>query len=299
MFSYKRLLIVIFVISFFAFVPKKPIPLKSYPVPVGTLKISDNFYVDETEVTNFSYLEYIYWLKRVYGSDSKEYLNALPDTLVWQNKNTFNTPYVKYYLTHPAYKDFPVVGVSYKQAKDFCKWRSDRVFEKFLIKKKIIKFLEKPTPDEVFTIEKYFSGKYLNIQPDPNIQYYPEYSLPDSIQVLQIKNYVDSLIKTNMHKLSKYKQFALYNFKDTNNKQLNSDVINAVYSGYASKHLPISYLYGNLREWTDKEGLTFGGSWIDNYETIQSNPFIYQQEKTSAFTGFRCVCQYKKWGSDN
>lgn len=297
MLSYKQFLIVAFIISIFAFVPKKPIPLKSYPVPAGTIKISDNFYVDETEVTNFSYLEYIKWLKQVYGSDSKEYLNALPDTLVWQNKNTFNTPYVKYYFTHPAYKDFPVVGVSYEQAKTFCKWRSDRVFEKLLIKNKIIKKIEHPAPTEVFTIEKYFSGKYLNIQPDPAIQYYPEYSLPDSIQFLQIKQYVDSLIKTNMHKLSKYKQFALYNFKDTSNKHLHSDVTNAVYSGYASKHLPISYLYGNLREWTDKDGLTFGGSWADSYETISANPFVYQKEKTSAFTGFRCACRYKKWGS--
>ena len=68
--------------------------------------------MDETEVTNFMYLEYLYWLERVYSADYPEvYRKALPDTLVWRSKLGYNEPYVEFYLRHPAYRDYPVVGV--------------------------------------------------------------------------------------------------------------------------------------------------------------------------------------------
>ena len=42
-----------------------------------------SFYMDQTEVSNLAYLEYLYWLNRVFGMDYPEVYNkALPDTLV-------------------------------------------------------------------------------------------------------------------------------------------------------------------------------------------------------------------------
>ncbi|HQW87326.1 MAG TPA: SUMF1/EgtB/PvdO family nonheme iron enzyme, partial [Flavobacteriales bacterium] len=41
-----------------------------------------SFYMDEVEVTNFYWLEYLYWLERVFAADYPEiYKKALPDTL--------------------------------------------------------------------------------------------------------------------------------------------------------------------------------------------------------------------------
>lgn len=85
-------------------------------------------YMDETEVSNFSYLEYLYWSARVFGPTFPDiYYKALPDTLVWREKLAYNEPYVEYYLRHPAYRDYPVVGVNWLQANEFCAWRTDRV----------------------------------------------------------------------------------------------------------------------------------------------------------------------------
>ena len=74
-----------------------------------------SFYMDETEVKNVDYREYLYWLRRVYKDYPEVRRRALPDTLVWRSPMGFNDPYVQYYFRHPAYNNYPVVGVSWAQ----------------------------------------------------------------------------------------------------------------------------------------------------------------------------------------
>lgn len=120
-----------------------------------------SFYMDETEVTNIYWLEYLYWLKRVYGADYPEiYSKALPDTLVWRQKLSYNEPYVNYYLRHPAYNDYPVVGVSWLQANDFCAWRSDRVNEAILIREGLFEHFPQQINADHFSTDAYFAGQY-------------------------------------------------------------------------------------------------------------------------------------------
>ena len=92
-----------------------------------------SFYMDETEVTNVMYLEYLDWLKKVFPPTEQRfraiYNGALPDTLVWRNRLGFNEVMTNNYLRHPAYGEYPVVGVSWIQAVEFATWRSDRVNE--------------------------------------------------------------------------------------------------------------------------------------------------------------------------
>lgn len=120
-----------------------------------------SFYMDQTEVTNFHWLEYLYWIRRAYGeSYPMVYKNALPDSLVWRSKLGDNEKYVDYYLRHPAYRDYPVVGVSWLQANDFCKWRTDRVNEYILIREGIFKFNTDQRNESTFNTDAYYVGQY-------------------------------------------------------------------------------------------------------------------------------------------
>jgi len=95
-----------------------------------------SFYMDETEVTNVMYMEYLDYLKSVYPPENPMYKNiykgALPDTLVWRNRLGFNETMTDNYLRHPAYAEYPVVGVNWIQAVQYSEWRTDRVNEALL-----------------------------------------------------------------------------------------------------------------------------------------------------------------------
>lgn len=49
-----------------------------------------------------------------------------PDTLVWMRdfSYSYNEPMAKRYFAHPSFGNYPVVGVSWKQANAFCRWRT-------------------------------------------------------------------------------------------------------------------------------------------------------------------------------
>ena len=100
----------------------------------------NSFYMDETEVSNKQYREYVYWLMNTYVSYPEVYQKALPDSLCWRRSLGFNEPFVDLYFRHPAYKDYPVVGVNWKQASEFAAWRTDRVNEMILDREGVVKF---------------------------------------------------------------------------------------------------------------------------------------------------------------
>ena len=124
-----------------------------------------SFYMDETEVTNLMYMEYLDWLKRVFPPEQENYKNiypgASPDTLVWRNRLGYNETYTNNYLRHPAYANYPVVGVNWIQAVEFSKWRTDRVNESTLEKEGYLKKDAKVVDvkaDATFSTETYLNA---------------------------------------------------------------------------------------------------------------------------------------------
>ncbi|MGB2460368.1 MAG: gliding motility lipoprotein GldJ [Flavobacteriaceae bacterium] len=123
-----------------------------------------SFYMDETEVTNLMYIEYLDWLKRVFVDQPEIYFSALPDTLVWRNQLGYYDDMVNNYLRHPAFRTHPVVGVSWQQASNFAKWRTNRVNELILEEKGWIAKGAR-TSDDIQGINNFDTETYLK-RPD-------------------------------------------------------------------------------------------------------------------------------------
>jgi formylglycine-generating enzyme required for sulfatase activity len=254
----KQIIILLFVIISLAFNKSN---FKKF-IPPGTVKINDTLFADETEVSNLSWLEFEYWTCTKYGKNSSEYKAVVPDTLVWRNKESFNEPYVHNYYRHKAYRNFPVVGITFEQAIAFCKWRTERVKEFYGIAYK----------------------KSLKI----------EYKLPSKEEWEFISN-LGSGIFNNKGKNEKG-LFSLnciredFDTLNTSQSKFN-DVTAPVYS-YWKNYFGLFNMIGNVAEMIDQKNICKGGSWKHHLNECRVGKDI-QYTKSEAWLGFRCVCILK------
>jgi formylglycine-generating enzyme required for sulfatase activity len=238
--------------------------------PPGTVKVADNLFLDIAEISNAAWAEYRNWLKNKYGENSAEYLASALDTNVWRDKLFYNEPYVKYYHSHPAYKDYPVVGVSYEQAVAYCNWRSDRVNELYYFKKHKLKY----HADSNYVVEQIVKYRL------PNKAEWEKFAAVD----------FDEKTKTKANK----KQHVLYNYfkQDTLNNANSVDVTAPVLSYYPDKN-GVYNLLGNVAEMVNEKGIAKGGSFIHTLDELTpQKDFAY--EKPSCYIGFRCAAELVK-----
>ena len=129
-----------------------------------------SFYMDETEVSNQDYREYLHWVQRVYPGNREKINSILPDTTKWRSELAYNEPYVENYFRHPAYADYPVVGVSWEQANAYCAWRTDRVNEQILVDRGILQHDNTQSGQNVYTSKTYLAGLYQGVEGDDPLQ---------------------------------------------------------------------------------------------------------------------------------
>ncbi|MFO0322028.1 MAG: formylglycine-generating enzyme family protein [Bacteroidota bacterium] len=237
--------------------------LKSF-IPPGTVQINDTLFADNSEVTNFSWQEYEYWTKTIYGSNSKEHLASLPDTTCWREKLSNNEPYVKYYYRHIAYRNFPVVGISHEQANAFCKWRTNRV-------------------KTLLTIKKDFNHQNF------------EFRLPSKTEWEMLAETSTMFLLNNGKDEKGNYQF---NFLHPNlngdfySPDTGGDVTTPVYS-YHKNWFGLYNMLGNVAEMVSEKGISKGGSWRNRIEECRVGKEL-EYTKANAWVGFRCVCIIKK-----
>jgi hypothetical protein len=290
--------------------PRKLQPLHLKDTP-GAIGIDKTLMCDETEISNFTWLEYLYWIDRAYGTKSPEYVAATPftdDSNGYTCLQDLNTKY----LRDPKYRNHPVLGISQKQAREFSEWRSDRVFEYYLIKNGYLDYDVEQRSPNLFTREKYFNGTHVPtyLADNPEMVFirdttlmYPIYRLPTFSDRQLILDYVDSTDYAYQLSYPKDEKEAIEHDWiiraaispcDSNRLQIYPTV--DVNTGFTKKKRVDLLLNtrGNVAEWLSEENLTAGGGWAHTLEYILVNDTISSYEPNE-WTGFRNVCTWKKY----
>lgn len=118
-----------------------------------------SFYISRYEESNEQYLAYLTDLKNYYSEST--YLNALPDTLVWQKEKisqSEKTYLTANYLRNPDFAHYPVVGLSPEQIQRYASWKTDRINEFILIREGIIDYTKPTDSSDIFNTRNYFEN---------------------------------------------------------------------------------------------------------------------------------------------
>jgi formylglycine-generating enzyme required for sulfatase activity len=241
--------------------------------PPGTVKINDTLFVDQTEVANVHWREYLYYLNRF---DSGNAYKALPDTLVWRDSNPFNEPLTKYYFRHPMFNRYPAVGISYEQAVEFCKWRTYVANQGVYFRQNKIKDLKNHIQDS-FPIKFYY-----------RLASNKEWEMIAAGQLSATEfpyGHKDVYAKWRG---KKWKAFNCIYPEDSTKKT----APDGPYTVDVKAFLPNAYgtynMIGNLSEMLSEKGTAKGGSFV---HPLDSCKIVLNQhyEKPEVWLGFRCV----------
>lgn len=251
--------------------------------PPGTIQINDSVFIDQYEVSNITYREFLFSMKNIFGKNSLLYTTMIPQSDVWStieyiecgdkiidlNPATIEMLEGSYHRAY-MFNDFPVVGVSFQQAKNFCTWRTDAVNAHLLIQAGLIS----PESRFDFTLIDYLNlmGEQKRVD---SFQRYPVFLLPTR-EILEELEYLDNFDSRNREMICE----ALQNdeksfFMLTKNQEYN-------------KYGAVANLSGNLAEMSSENGIAYGGSWINNESDcriFKTQPY----DTPSAWLGFRCA----------
>ena len=117
---------------------------------------------DSVNVFQINRFKYEYWMTKKDFSIERKVINVLPDTSAWFRHfpYSWNEHMEILYNWHPAYYNYPVVGLNYEQVQAFLNWKENQLRKKFSNKNfEIIVSLPNPVEYEYAVISSFSKQK--------------------------------------------------------------------------------------------------------------------------------------------
>ena len=241
------------------------------------------FYLYDREVSNAMYLQFV--------NESGLAKNiTLPDTSVWNLKQGYMAPYVEYYFRHPAYAEYPVIGISHSQCLLFCEWLTKKynADPKRKFKKAVF---DLPAEEEWVCAAK--GGLENSPFPwgGPNMQNTKGEWMANFLVMDQSCIYRDNLKSVSGELVSEPIFVASKGGFTTGTIDVTAPV-----GSYWANDYGLFNMSGNVEEFVKEKGISKGGSWRDTgyYLRIQSREKYDDTNEKSVERGFRMVMRVEK-----
>lgn len=255
--------------------------------PPSCVHLTKNIFIDEAEITNIDYQEFLFYVKR--DSTEESFNKIIPQLRVYDHNDAD-------YYTSSQYRFFPVVGLTYEQAKEYCKWRSQFVTNLYKTEyKKNVNFkfrLPTETEWELAASNGLNKMKY---------QYGVEKVQTISLKVnSKASEFLFDKILTTKNEEEVTKDIVQdglikdlpFNVKRDLPYFLQFDTPYYTYSFYRNDY-GIYNMIGNVAEMVEENGVVKGGSFRDGL----SNSKITDRRNYDSPTddiGFRCICEVEQ-----
>ncbi|MGF7083026.1 SUMF1/EgtB/PvdO family nonheme iron enzyme [Mucilaginibacter sp. UYCu711] len=223
----------------------------------------------------------------------REPINVYPDTTVWARDfpNSQNSQMTESYFSNPVYDDYPVVGVSWKQARAFAAWRT-KIWRKY--------------------VHTLLSPKLIQLQIDLPTEAQWAYAATEQIGIIDTTKKVRNKSKTTLP-IANYKQ-------EEGDYTEDGAVYTAPVTSYAPNKFGLYNMAGNVAEWTMnyytlsatafisdlnpvltynakendapemKKKVVMGGCWKDIRFFVKPTTRTFEfQDAPKSYIGFRCV----------
>ena len=222
----------------------------------------------------------------------KERVPIYPDTLSWVHDFTynFNEPMFEKYFWHPAYGKYPVVGVSWKQAKAFCHWRTANKLYHLPEERRIFE-TEYRLPTEAEWEWAARGGRELAMFPwggpySRNV----EGCFLANFKPLRGNYWADGYIYTAPTTAYDENDYGLYNMSG-NVAEWTETAFDPMSDLFASDLNPDYTYNANMEDHPHfKKKVVKGGSWKDIGAFLQIGARDYEyQDSSRCYVGFRCV----------
>ncbi len=250
-------------------------------IPQFKVEQLGGFYMLKYEVSNINWLEFYTSIQNEYGKDLANQL--LPDTMVWREKLAYGEPYVDYYFRHPAYRDYPVVGISKIQAEAYCRW--------------ITRLFNEKTPEE----DRFFKKVNFRLPTETEWEYAAFGGLQNEHGIFPWGGpYMQNSKGEYLANFLVIPQPCIVGM-DGGDLEIRADgmasyladdaYLTAPVKSYFPNTLGLYNMAGNVAEFVAEDGITKGGSWKDTgyYLRVRSRKPIDKESEITSQNGFRFV----------